>query len=172
LPIYSIFLFLGSQPGGSWSDRSGARAPSVAGFVLMTLGVAIFMFISIEMTLIIIAVAMGIRGIGAGISQAPFAQYATNVVKTDQQATAAGLYGMVRYSGLALGSALVGILLDARFNYYGSDGSGAPAVPAFQELFTVLTLIGLVGIALSWNMSGTQGRPVISSPNKSQMAHK
>lgn len=170
LPIYSIFLFLGSQPGGSWSDRSGARAPSVAGFALMTLGVAIFIFLSIDMALPIIAAAMLIRGLGAGISQAPFAQFATNVVKTDQQATAAGLYGMLRYAGLAFGSALVGILLDIRFAHYGSDGSGESAVPAFQELFVVLTALGLVGLALSWYMDSVRPQQVINK--RSQMAHK
>ncbi len=152
LPIYSLFLFLGSQPGGRWSDRAGARRPSVVGFALMTLGVAILIFISVNITLFFIALALAIRGLGAGISQAPFAQAATNVVEPTQRAAAAGLYGMVRYGGLALGSALVGILLETRFEHYGSDGTGASAIPAFQELFAVLTLFGLVGLLLSWYM--------------------
>lgn len=157
LPIYSLFLFLGARPGGRWSDRAGGRWPSMAGFGLMTLGVALLMLLDVQVSLIVITVAMVIRGLGAGLSQSPPAQVATNAVEAEQVSMAAGLYSMVRYSGLALGSALVGILLETRFIHYGSDGSGADAVPAFRELFAVLTLIGLIGLALSWMMG--KGNP-------------
>jgi MFS family permease len=172
LPIYSLFLFLGSQPGGLWSDHAGARSPSVAGFAMMTVGVAILIFVSTDIALVVIAIAMAARGIGAGISQAPFAQAATNVVKPDQRASAAGLYSMVRYSGLALGSALVGVLLETRFEFYGSDGSGASAIPAFRELFVVLTVLGLIGLALSWHIGAARPREDRNPMSTGQAAHE
>lgn len=156
LPIYSIFLFLGARPGGRWSDRAGGRQPTMAGFALMTVGVAMLVLLNARNYLIIITVALAIRGLGAGWSQSPPAQVATNAVKAEQTSMAAGLYSMIRYSGLALGAALVGILLQARLIYYNSDGSGPEAIPAFRELFAVLTVIGIAGLALSWLMGGRE----------------
>jgi MFS family permease len=138
LPIYSVFLFLGAR----------------VGFGLMTIGVAMLILLDIRINLAIIAVALAVRGLGTGLAQSPSAQVATNAVRPTQAAMAAGLYSMVRYSGLALGSALVGIFLQARLVHYGSDGSGPEAVPAFRELFAVLALLGVTGLALSWLMGG------------------
>jgi MFS family permease len=152
LPIYSLFLFLGARPGGRWADRAGGRQPSVTGFVLMTVGVAMLILLDAHVSFALIAIALAVRGVGAGLSQAPFAKVATGAVRPERSAMASGLYGMIRYSGLALGSALVGILLEARLAHYGSNGSGAEAVPAFRELFGVLALVGLVGLALSWRL--------------------
>ena len=157
LPIYSIFLFLGARPGGRWSDRSGGRQPSVAGFFLITVGVALLMLLDVRLNLIIIAAALAIRGLGAGLAQSPPAQVATGAVEPEQTSMAAGLYSMLRYSGLALGAALVGILLQARLAHYGSDGSGPGAVLAFHALFAVLTVLGLVGFAVDW-LIGRRGR--------------
>ncbi|MCL4880011.1 MAG: MFS transporter [Anaerolineae bacterium] len=163
LPVYSVFLFVASRPGGQWSDHAGGRLPSLAGFVLMTLGVAILIPIDARTSLVVIGTALAIRGLGAGISQAPFAQVATGVVTPEQRAAAAGLYGMVRYGGLALGTALVGILLDARFSHYGSDGLGTDAIPAFQELFVIVTVLGGVGCVFSWLMGNQPALQIIRS---------
>ena len=116
----------------------------------MTVGVILLMFIDQRLSVLLVGSALALRGIGAGISQAPFAKIATGAVEPHQITMAAGLYGMIRYSGLALGSTLVGILLQARFTHYGSDGAGLTAIPAFRELFAVLALVGLIGLALSW----------------------
>lgn len=150
LPTYSLFLFLGARPGGKWADRAGSRLPGLTGFVLMTIGVGMMIFMDESSRIVFIGVALAIRGIGAGISQSPFAKVATSAFGPEHTDVASGLYGMFRYSGLALGSALVGILLDTRLAFYGSNGRDAAAVPAFQELFIILALVGLVGITLSW----------------------
>ena len=152
LPIYSLFLFLGARPGGRWADRAESRFPATAGFALMTLGLLLLAFVSAETTILFFALALVIRGIGAGVSQSPFARVATNSMSDEQGAIGAGLYGMVRYSGLVFGSALVGMFLEWRFSAYGSSGRDLAAVPAFRELFAVLTLLALVGVLLSWAM--------------------
>jgi MFS family permease len=149
LPVYSIFLMLGARPGGVWADRAGGRLPGATGFVLMTLGVAALLLLDTQVALLLLAAAFAVRGIGAGISQAPFAKVAIESAPSDQSGMAAGLYGMVRYSGLALGSVLVGLVLQSRFVHYGTNGTGAAAVPAFHELFAVLVLVGFVGLGFS-----------------------
>ena len=132
-----------------WADRVGGRLPGATGFVLMTLGVAALLLLDTRAALLLLATAFAVRGIGAGISQAPFAKVAIESAPSDQSGMAAGLYGMVRYSGLALGSILVGLVLQSRFAYHGTDGTGAAAVPAFHELFAVLVVVGIVGFGFS-----------------------
>ncbi len=164
LPAYSLFLFIGARPGGRWADRAGSRQPAVSGFVLMTLGSAMLILLDVTSGLFLIISALAIRGIGAGISQAPFAKEATSALGSEHASMAAGLYGMIRYSGLALGSALVGILLNNRFVFYNSSGTGLSALPAFRELFTVLALVGVLGTGLSWLIGSKQSSPVQLAP--------
>ena len=67
------------------------------------------------------------------------------------------LVGYSQGGRVALGAALVGILLQARLVHYGSDGSGPGAVLAFRELFAVLTVIGIVGLFAAWLMGSREG---------------
>ena len=149
IPVYSIFLMLGARPGGVWADHAGGRLPGATGFVLMTLGVAALLLLDVRVALLLLAVAFAVRGVGAGISQAPFAKVAIESAPSDQSGMAAGLYGMVRYSGLALGSVLVGLVLQSRFAAHGTDGTGPAALSAFHELWMVLVLVGIIGLGFS-----------------------
>lgn len=149
LSVYSIFLMLGARPGGIWADRAGGRLPGATGFVLMTLGIAALLLLDSQVALLLLVAAFAVRGIGAGISQAPFAKVAIESAPENQSGMAAGLYGTVRYSGLALGSVLVGLVLSSRFEYHGTDGTGAAAVPAFHELFAVFVLVGIIGLGFA-----------------------
>jgi len=168
LPTYSLFLFLGARPGGRWADRAGSRPPGLFGFALMTAGVLMLVFVQHGTGVIFIGVALMIRGVGAGISQSPFAKAATAAFGEEHTNVAAGLYGMVRYSGLAIGSALVGILLDARLANYNSSGRDAAAIPAFQELFLVLVMVGVLGFILvsAIRNDDTLGEPALILPTE------
>lgn len=156
LPIYSLFLLIGTQPGGRWADKAGGRTPSVVGSVLTAVGVGGLILLDVQIGLLYLGVVLAIRGLGAGLSQAPFAQVATGAAPPEQRSVAAGLYGAIRYSGLALGSALVGVFLEARFAAMGISGTGEAAVPAYQELFLVLTVFALAGVLFSWTMGSEQ----------------
>lgn len=171
LPTYSVFLFLGARPGGKWADHAGSRAPGLAGFALMTIGVVMLIFMNAETGVLFIGIALAVRGIGAGVSQSPFAKAATAAFGEEKADVAAGLYGMVRYSGLALGSTLVGVLLNERLAFYGSTGKDAAAVPAFQELFIMLAFVGLIGILLSWTLGQDNLAPETVSGLPAEVAH-
>ena len=101
----------------------------------------------------IVAIALAVRGLGAGLSQAPYAKAATESVLPDETQTAAGLYGTIRYSGLALGTALVGIFLQSRLSSYSALDGGPAAIPAFRELWLLLALILCLGLALTLIMA-------------------
>ena len=163
MTVYSIFLFLSAWPGGRWSDHAGARIPAAIGYVAMLAGVLLLLGLDSQWTLGLAAAALAIRGIGAGLSQAPYAKAAVDAVRASQRQVASGLYGTVRYSGLALGTAFVGIFLQTRLGHYGAPEGGPAAVPAYHELWLLLSAAALLGLALTLLM----GRP---APERSAAA--
>jgi MFS family permease len=156
MAIYSVFLFLLSWPGGRWADAAGARVPGYAGFAAMSAGMALMLGFGTRFSLGLVTVSLVIRGIGAGLAQTPYAKAALEVVPEADRAAAAGLYGTVRYGGLALGTALVGLFLGARLDHYGAGGGGAAALPAYRELWLLLTALVALGLPLTSRV----GRPV------------
>ncbi len=168
LPAYSLFLFLGARPGGRWADRVGSRRPAMIGFAFITFGVFLLTFVNVETSIFFFILAFAIRGIGSGISHSPFAKVAIASLGEDKTAEAAGLYGMIRYSGLVLGSVILGIFLDLRFTFYASSGLGASAVPAFQELYTLLAIFGLLGFFLATKMGKEKPSLIVSGEVSAQ----
>lgn len=153
---YSLLLFLGSWPGGRWSDRAGALVPGVVGYLAMIIGVLLLLGLGPQFVLWLAAIALAIRGFGAGLSQAPYAKAATEAVPPEHKQGAAGLYGTIRYSGLALGTGLVGIFLQARLTDYDALSGGAAALPAYRELWLILALILAVGLIATYLMGHRQ----------------
>ena len=160
MTVYSIFLFLSAWPGGRWSDRAGARVPGAIGYVAMIAGVLLLLGLDSQWSVGLAAAALAIRGVGAGLSQAPYAKAAVDAVDDSQRKVASGLYGTVRYSGLALGTALVGIFLQSRLAYYGAPDGGPAAVAAYRELWLLLSAAALLGLIATVMM----GRPVPEGP--------
>ena len=163
MTVYSIFLFLSAWPGGRWSDYAGARVPAAIGYVAMIAGVLLLLGLDSQWSLGLAAAALAVRGIGAGLSQAPYAKAAVDAVGAPERKVASGLYGTLRYSGLALGTALVGIFLQSRLAYYGAVDGGPAAVPAYRELWLLLSAAALLGLVLTLLM----GRP---TPERSAAA--
>lgn len=163
MTVYSIFLFLSAWPGGRWSDYAGARVPAAIGYVAMIAGVLLLLGLDSQWSLGLAAAALAVRGIGAGLSQAPYAKAAVDAVGAPERKVASGLYGTLRYSGLALGTALVGIFLQGRLAYYGAVDGGPAAVPAYRELWLLLSAAALLGLVLTLLM----GRP---TPERSAAA--
>jgi MFS family permease len=153
LVIYSVFLFLGSWPGGRWADRSGAHVPGIVGYLFMIVGVLLLLRLDTSLNVLVVAVALAVRGIGAGLTQAPYGKAAVEAVTTELRPSAASLYGALRYSGLALGTALAGIFLDARLSLYGAISGGEAALQAYHELWLLLAVLAMVGLAFTWIMA-------------------
>ena len=159
--IYSLFLFLGSWPGGRWSDKAGARWPGGVGYLAMIAGLLLLLSFNIQLNLLLVALAFTLRGIGAGLSQAPYAQVAVEAVAAAQRQVAAGLYGTIRYSGLALGTALVGLFLQSHLATYQGQAGGLGALTAYRELWWLLAAIAVIGLLATWLMGAAQPAPML-----------
>ncbi len=158
LVIYSIFLFVGSWPGGRWSDRVGAALPGTFGYVAMLVGILLLTAMGKSLALGLVAAALAIRGIGAGLSQAPYAKAATESFPPGQTEAAAGLYGTIRYSGLAVGTALAGIFLSYRLAHYADLDPALGALRAYDQLW--LLLAGLLVIGLGSTLVMARSKPI------------
>ncbi len=151
--IYSLFLFSGAWPGGRWTDRAGARVPGVAGYLAIIAGLLMLLGLDTRLNVLLVVPALAVRGLGAGLTQAPFASVATAVGGSAGSGVVAGLYGTLRYSGLALGSAMTGILLEERLAHHRWQlGFPSAALPAYRELWLVLVVLGVFGLGLVWLM--------------------
>ena len=159
--VYSIFLFLGSWPGGRWSDRKGAALPGIVGYAAMIAGVLMLLGLDYQFVMWLTALALAIRGLGAGLSQAPYAKAATEAVLPEDAQAAAGLYGAIRYSGLALGTALVGLFLQSRLSFYDAFAGGIAALPAYRELWILLAGVLTVGLASTVIMARSRPRRLV-----------
>ena len=131
----------------------------------MIVGVLLLLGLDTSLNIVLIAIAMTVRGIGAGLSQAPFGKAAIDAVTDQQRQSAAALYGTIRYSGLALGTALVGIFLDARLSRSGALFGGEAALPAYRELWLLLAALAAVGLLFTWIMA--KSPPIQPLPAKS-----
>jgi len=154
--IYSLFLFFTAWPGGIWADRSGVHVPGLIGYTAMFAGVLLMMPFGIDLNILLVAIALSLRGVGAGLTQAPYAKAATAAVKKEHAQVAAGLYGTMRYSGLALGTALAGIFLQIRLTHYNALTGGPEALPAYRELWLLLAGIAFIGLGLTWGIKRNQ----------------
>ena len=68
----------------------------------------------------------------------------------EEMGTAAGVYSMIRFVGVAIGTALAGVLLQSGLE------RGLPAIAAYQQVFLYVALAGLLGIAASLGLGSRQ----------------
>jgi Na+-transporting methylmalonyl-CoA/oxaloacetate decarboxylase gamma subunit len=130
--------------------------PGSVGYIAMIAGILMLLGMGYLLVVWFVALALAVRGFGAGLSQAPYAKAATEAVRPEHAQAAAGVYGTIRFSGLALGSALVGVFLQSRLSHYGALTGGNAALPAYRELWLLLAAILVVGLAVTLIMARSQ----------------
>ena len=134
--------------GGLAADRWGSRWPVLGG--LCGQAVAVFLFSQIPATApvgVIIAL-LALHGLSVGTMLAALHQAAMSETREDEMGTAAGLYSMIRFVGVAIGTALAGVLLQNGLE------RGLPAIEAYQQVFLYVACAGLLGIAVSLGLRG------------------
>ena len=141
--LHGAAILTFSRLGGSLADRWNSRWPVIIGMSVQ----AIFLLaISMVRGSGSATLAIGLliaHGLGAGLALAALHHSSMVRVPPDRRAAAAGLYNMMRFSGSLLGSALVGVILQA-----GLDLLESP-VAAYQRAFWFLSVAALMGAAIS-----------------------
>jgi EmrB/QacA subfamily drug resistance transporter len=124
--------------GGRWADRSGRWLPAVAGAVCLVGGVLVLTLAMRGTSLLPVAGALGLMGIGLGIAGAAVQTAAVESVPAERTGSAAGIYSTARYMGSVAGSMALAIVF--------VDPPSAGAATPFVALFAGLVIVALLGV--------------------------
>jgi MFS family permease len=132
--------------GGRWSDRVGRRAPAVIGSVIAAAGLGGLWLLVAPMQAagafaLVLAVALGVVGIGFGLSGSPRQAAALESAPAGEVGMAASTYFTGRYLGGVLGAGLAGLVLNQAVT------AGAISI-GFAILCGVAAVVALISLGL------------------------
>jgi len=129
--------------GGQMADRFGSRFPVIGGFLSQLISMILFSLVNLETPLWMIGALLAVHGLGVGLMLAALHQAAMHNMEDAEMGVAAGLYSMIRFVGMAIGTALSGVLLQ---NYLNQS---LPLIEAYQSTFLFFAGSALCGLALA-----------------------
>jgi EmrB/QacA subfamily drug resistance transporter len=138
--------------GGQMADRWGSRVPIVIGGVVQMITMLILSQLPAQVSLWWIFLVLAAHGFGVGLMLAPLHHAAMHQIADSEAGSAAGLYSMVRFAGSAVGTALIGVLLQ-----YFLD-LGLPTINAYQNAYLFLAGMALVGLITGIGLKKTSTR--------------
>lgn len=144
LALQAGALFMTSRYGGQLADKWGSRRPILISLTGQVLVMLLMAQLPANAPLWIIAIAVAFQGLSVGLSLAPLHRGALQGFDGPQTGTAAGVYSMIRFAGIVLGTSLAGVLLQLRL-----DGS-TPVLDAYQSVFWMYTLAALLALGLAF----------------------
>ena len=129
--------------GGQAADHWGSRWPVLVGLSGQVFSVFLLSQIPATTHIGVIIALLALHGLSVGTMLAALHQAAMSETDEEEMGTAAGVYNMIRFIGIAIGTALAGVLLQSGLE------RGLPAIAAYQQVFLYVALIGLLGITAS-----------------------
>jgi EmrB/QacA subfamily drug resistance transporter len=145
LGIYALAA-VAAPIGGRWSDRVGRRAPAVIGSAIAAAGLgALWLLVApihaAAAFAAVLAVVLGIVGIGFGLGSSPRQAAALDSVPVSEVGMAASTYFTGRYLGGVLGASLAGLVLNQAVTV------GAISI-GFAILCGVAVMVALISLGL------------------------
>ncbi len=135
-----IFVFI--PLGGRLDQRRGAKVPVVTGLFVLAAGCATLGFLTDASTMLLLAGALVVIGVGLGLLSTPVSNTAVGDVPTELAGAAAGLFKMSSMVGGALGVAVLSAL--AR-GFTGQGGEAAARAAGLTPSEISQTQDALVG---------------------------
>jgi EmrB/QacA subfamily drug resistance transporter len=139
----AVVLF--SPVGGKMADRFGPGLPITAGMILRSLSFFMFALITIDSAYIYIAVGLFLNGVGFAMTSTPALHSVLSNVSREEHGIASGVHNMVRFTGVAAGTTIGGIVLYALIPV-SFEGLTGP-IPGFREAYLLAAAACLPGIA-------------------------
>ena len=143
LIITSASMTLIVRFGGKLSDKVQSRWLVIIGMFVQLSVMAIFAFLPAAISLWFIVMPLVYYGLGAGLMLAAMHSTVMGTIAEEQMGAAAGLYSMLRFMGMAISTALVGVVLQFFFD------AGLGTVDAYQNVFLVFTAFPVFGIVVA-----------------------
>lgn len=142
-PIFGIAGDIIDRTGGKWFLVTGLLIFGAAGTYILVLS-----HMTANVWLMLPGVIMA--GIGQGFVFAPLVSIATYAIKRDQMGAASGAFNAIRQTGFVIAAAVVGALLQHRFDSAIKDGLSTKAAYTVAMVPTLAVVIGVffvVGLA-------------------------
>lgn len=121
---------------GRLADSMGRRLPTVSGGALVAVAsLALALVLSVDVPLVVLAIPLGVLGLGVGLASGPSMTAAIESVSPAMAGSAAGTNAMMRYMGSIVGVGIVAAVL--------SSGD-APGIEVFRLIIVVVTGMGVL----------------------------
>ncbi len=137
--------------GGQVADQRGSRLPVAVGFVVQTLVMIGLWQLPATAPLWQVGMLQSAHGIGVGLMLAALHSSAMGSVPSQAMGVAAGVYSMIRFFGMVVGTAIAGVLLEQFLSL--------PMAPinAYQAVFFCYVFVALAGVGVSLALGGRRG---------------
>ncbi len=150
LGVTPLMMGIVSPISGTLSDRTGVRAPAVAGLLILAAVYFAFLSLGVETTWWHFAALSVPYGIGIGLFQSPTNSAIMGSVPAEYMGVAGGLLHLTRLMGQVVGIAVLGSIWAARVavaNGGTLPAGGATAAPGIAQvagLHTVFVIAGMI----------------------------
>ena len=167
IPVVMMIL---APISGALSDRYGSGVLSPLGMAMTTLGVWLLSRLTLASSTAEILAYLLVFGLGSGLFGAPNNSALMGSAPRNKAGVASGILAMMRNTGMVLGVALSGAIVDARLSLYGGGGSLAaisavdPAAFLYAQrgALVVGTVLAGTGVLTSLVRSGKEQREAAS----------
>lgn len=129
--------------GGQVADRWGSRWPVIGGFAAQAGVMFGYATLDAQSSLWSIGTLQVVYGLGVGLMLAALHRSAMGGIPDEQMGAAAGLYSMIRFAGMAVGSALAGVLLQNALD------ANTASVDAYRSVYFFFGIASSLGIVLT-----------------------
>lgn len=128
--------------GGQTADRRGSRRPVLAGFAVQVAIMLAFARLPADASMWVIGFLLVVNGLGVGIMLAALHRTAMGTMSDDRMGAAAGLYSMIRFAGMVIGTALAGAFLQSALDW------GLEPIAAYQVVYLMIAGFAAVGLVV------------------------
>jgi EmrB/QacA subfamily drug resistance transporter len=159
LPM-TLLICLVAPASGRISDRVGRRLPAAAGMVILAGGLWLLSGLGAKSSFSVLLPGLVVAGFGIGLTTAPVTTAALDFGPTDEDGVRAGILNTSRMIGLAIGIALMGAIVTARWpgGLAGAATDPHAFVDGLSVAFLVNAAIAVVAAAVALLTIGG-GRP-------------
>ena len=143
LVLNSGAMALVTRVGGGLADRWGTRLPASMGLMIQISVMVVFWILDENASLWSIGAGLAYHGIGAGLMLASLHRYVMGTIEETHRGSAAGVYSMLRFVGVLIGTSLSGVVLQANLD------QGLSVIASYQETFLMLAIFPVAGVAVA-----------------------
>jgi EmrB/QacA subfamily drug resistance transporter len=151
---------------GHLSDKVGAKALSVAGLLIMLVGLGLMTLLGLSSSPVLVAICLGIFGLGGGVFGSPNTKLIMSQAPRDKLGIAGSINALARNMGMVMGIAFAVALLNGimsarigrRVNGFVADRPEV-FVQAMHVVFLSAAALCLAAIALTLARAFQKARP-------------